>query len=127
MQRLIIENASPAAAVRYVTSFQVTPSVAKEPARAEHVVSNDSRVEGVQVGASVVLFGRDGDLILDRPVTYTVRGGGPVRHLLTNLEPGHRYRVKPAGAPPATRTASPHGTLSFTTEPKGEQTVEVEK
>jgi hypothetical protein len=84
-----------------------------------HLVSEDRRVEGVQVGAHAVLFGRDGDLDLGTPVTYRVAGKDVNRHLLVNLKPDHKYLVSIEGSRPVTVTATHQGVVAFNS-PAGE-------
>jgi hypothetical protein len=127
IQELIIQNAAVAPSVRYVTALQIAPATTKSMLPTHHVVSVDSRLEGVQVGTQVVLFGRDGDVDPDTPLTYQVRGNNAVHHFLTNLKAGQKYQVKEKEAVLATVTASAQGTLAFTTTPAETQTVVVTK
>jgi hypothetical protein len=83
-------------------------------------------MEGIQIANQLVLFGTDGPLNpFTGSVAYTVAGRGPVRHLLTDLEPGRTYQVMADGVLVDTPTASDQGTLTFTTTPAGTQTIVV--
>lgn len=125
VQRLIVENAAPTARVRYVTAFQVTPSTTATRAATRHVTSVDGRMEGVQVGGHVVLFGRDGTIDPATPVAYAVTAAGAMSHLLTNLVAGRAYAVRVNGSALAPVTASDQGTVTFTTTVTGGLTVEI--
>jgi hypothetical protein len=89
------------------------------------VVTTDGRMQGVQMGNQVVLFGTNGAVNLAQGVTYTATGNGAVNHLLTNLTAGQAYRVLVNGALVATVTASAQGTLNFTTTLTGNATIQV--
>ena len=83
----------------------------------------DGRMEGVQVGDQVVLFGRDGAVDPAAPVSYEVSGAA--HHLLVDLRPGQAYEVTVDGSPLTTLTASAQGTIAFATPAGGTQTVTV--
>src|SRR5262249_33208264 len=88
IQELDTKNASPTASVRYVTAFQVATSGTSSMVSTQQIVSADSRMQGVEMGNQVVLFGSIGSVDLTTPVSYTITGTGPVQQLLTNLTPG---------------------------------------
>jgi hypothetical protein len=92
----------------------------------QHILSTDSRMEGVEMGNPVVLFGRNGDVDLTTPVSYQISGNGPVQQLLTNLSPGARYQVTAGGGIVTTVTADSQGTISLSTAPSGNQTIQVQ-
>ena len=94
-----------------------------DPSR--QVLSSDGRMEGVQIGNQVVLFGRHGDVDLATPLTY--QASGPAHNLLTNLRAGQKVLVMVNGKTLTTVTASAQGTLAFTLPAGGTQTVSVRK
>jgi hypothetical protein len=90
------------------------------------VASADGRMEGVQMGNQVVLFGTTGPLNpFAGSISYAITGTSPVTHLLTDLEPGRLYQVVADGAPVAAVTASAQGTISFTT-PAGSRAIVIQ-
>jgi hypothetical protein len=124
VHRLMVEGAPPTEKIRYVTAFQVAAAGGqRDPAR--HVLSKDGRMEGVQMGASLTLFGREEGFRLRGPLSYDIEGKAPVQHLVANLEPGARYAVRTNGAEVTSVVASGQGTIFFTTTPDGTQTVTV--
>jgi hypothetical protein len=127
VQLLDTQNASPTASVRYVTAFQVAPSTTTQMVSTQQIVSTDSRMQGVQMGNQVVLFGTNGSVDLTTPVTYQISGSGAVQQMLTNLSPGHIYQVQADGTAVTTVTADSAGTISFSTTPSasGTQTIQV--
>ena len=48
--------------LRYVTAFQVAPRTRRAMADTRRVASTDGRMEGVQIGDRLVLFGRHGEV-----------------------------------------------------------------
>jgi hypothetical protein len=120
VHQIITHNSEPAKSVRYVTAFQVAPSSTTAMVATQHIVSTDSRMEGVQMADQVVLFGRNGDVKPDAPITYQVQGSGSLHHLLVNLKPGTSYQVKANGSVVTKATASAQGALSFSTSTSGE-------
>jgi hypothetical protein len=126
VQEIITQNATTSASVRYVTGFQVAPSTTSSMVSSQHVLSADQRMEGMQMGNNVVLFGRNGDVDLTAPVSYQFTGSGADQHLLTNLAPGKNYQVTIGGVVVATVTASSQGTITFSTSVTGVQTVTVQ-
>jgi hypothetical protein len=125
VSELVTQNALPTASVRYVTALQIAPSTTPAMVSTLPVVSTDARLEGVQMGGQVVLFGRNGDVDLTTPVTYLVTATGSVQHLLTNLQAGKTYQVTVNGIPAATLAASAQGTITFSTSGVGVQTIQV--
>jgi hypothetical protein len=125
VQELDFNNASPTSSVQYVTAFQVAPSSTTQMVSTQQILSTDTRMQGVQMGNQVVMFGRTGNVDLTTPVTYQITGNGPVTELLTNLTPGQSYQVRANGTLVTTLTADSAGTISFTTNPSGSQTIQV--
>jgi len=118
IQELTTNNAAPAASVRYVTAMQVAPSAAVVMDASTHVESSDGKLEGVQIGSYVVLFGRNG-AVAGGVGNYSVNApsGQTLTHYLSDLAPGVTYTL--AGADQSTATANPQGVLSFTSAGTG--------
>jgi PKD repeat protein len=127
IEQMDVQNSTTSASVRYVTAFEATSSGTAAMDPTQHVLSTDQRMEGVQMGSDVVLFGRNGDVDLTTPVTYTFTGSASVQHLLTNLAAGANYQVTVNGTVLTTVTASAQGTITFTTTATGTATVQVAK
>jgi hypothetical protein len=126
VQQLITRNRTAATSVRYVTALQLAPSATKSMDASQHVMSSDGRMEGVQIGNQVVLFGRNGDVDATTPVSYRITATGSVQHLLTNLAAGQNYQITVNGVVLETVAASSQGTLSFTTTTAGTLTLTVQ-
>jgi hypothetical protein len=126
VHRVATNNAAPSASVRYTTALQTATSGVTSMVSTQQVVSTDGRVEGVQMGDEVVLFGRDG---LVNPaggaITYTATGSATLNHFLTDLQPGRAYQLEVNGAPAGSVTATDQGTLSFRTTATGTVTVKL--
>jgi hypothetical protein len=122
--QVITQNATPQTSIRYVTAFEIAPSTTAAMDSTRHILSMDGRMEGVQVGGQVVLFGRNGIVSPASPVTYSFSGSSSVQHLLTNLLPGQIYQVIGNGIVLTTLTASEQGTITFST-PAGVKTVTI--
>jgi PKD repeat protein len=127
IQEVITQNTAATPSVRYVTAFQVASSTTTAMVSTQSIISTDSRMEGVQMGSQLVLFGRNGDVDLSTPVTYQINSTSAIQHLLVNLKPGQSYKVFVNGTLTATLTASSQGTLSFTTSTVGAQTIQVSR
>lgn len=127
IQRVVTQNATPTASVRYVTAFQVTDAQTPTMVPTQSVVTTDGRMQGVQMDDQVVLFGTDGDVSLVTPATYSITSTGTIHHLLTNLAAGQTFQVTDNGVVVATLTSSSQGTLSFDTTTTGDQTIEVQQ
>jgi len=125
VQQLITQNAKTAKRMRYVTAFQVAPVAVSSMVETRRVASTDGRMEGVQIGDRLVLFGRDGEVDLGRALSYHFSGKAGVRHLLTNLRPGKKYRVKVGDADAISLTASSQGTIAFRSAASREENVVV--
>ncbi|HVV72724.1 MAG TPA: PKD domain-containing protein, partial [Verrucomicrobiae bacterium] len=83
--RLTTQNASKATNVTYTTALQSAPATETNMVSTTRISSADHRMEGVQMGAYLVLFGADGPLIpFSGSLTYTVTGTSTVIHLLTD-------------------------------------------
>jgi hypothetical protein len=124
VDRVSTQNSMPAASVRYATVFQVGTASTTKMDTSQHIVSTDARMEGIQIGTQVVLFGRNGDVSPATSFTYQFNGIAGVQHFLTNLSPGEIYQVESGGTVLAVATASSQGTLGFTT-PAGTSRVTV--
>ncbi|HEV2984699.1 MAG TPA: PKD domain-containing protein, partial [Vicinamibacterales bacterium] len=124
--QVVTQNANPTLNVTYTTAFQSTPSTTAAMVATTQVQSTDGRMEGVQMGNQLVLFGTAGPVDPTAgSITYKITGTAPVTQLLTDLQPGRAYQIKADGALVATLTASSQGTLSFSTTPSslGSQTI----
>ncbi len=56
--------------------------------------SADNRMEGVQMGTDVVMFGSDAPLNpFTGTISYTVSGSSPIVHLVTDLPPSHSFQI----------------------------------
>jgi len=116
VHRVTTKNANPSANVRYTTAFQTAPSTTTSMVATVRVASGDGRMEGVQMGGYVVLFGTDGTVDLAAgTVGYNFNGTNAVKHLLTDLTPGGAYQIKVDGVVLGTFTASSQGTITFDT------------
>lgn len=117
-------NSSPSEKVRYTTVLETAASSVTSMVSTQQVVSSDGRMEGVQMGGNVVLFGTDGAVVpAGGAVTYSVTGSVGLDHLLTDLQPGRVYQLEVNGAATGSVTASDQGTLAFTTSATGAVTV----
>src|SRR5262249_5363854 len=89
--------------------------------------SSDNRLEGVQMGTNVVLFGADAPLNpFTGTLSYTITGSSPITHLVTDLPPNRPCQVSAGGVSLGTITASAQGTLSFTNTPSGPQIITIQ-
>jgi hypothetical protein len=122
------QNANPTLNVSYTTALQTAPSTTGSMVATSAVTSTDGRMEGVQMGNQVVLFGTQGPVLgtLLSPLSYSIQATGPTTHLLVDLTPGQTYQVQVNGSPLTTVTASSQGTLSFTTSGSGTQNVVIQ-
>ena len=109
--------------VQYVTAFQVG-AAGSSMVGTQQILTSDGRMQGVQMGGYVVLFGRYGTLDLSTPISYQVTGSSSLSELLTNLVPGQAYQVYVDGVGLTTVTADSQGTINFTT-PSGTHTIQV--
>lgn len=115
VQQLATKNTNPIAKVRYVTAMQTAASSTTSMVATQQVLSTDSRMEGVQMGNEVVLFGVDGAVSAATPINYSITGSGSVNHLLTDMQPGRSYQLSVNGVAAGSVTASSQGALSFST------------
>ncbi len=124
VQQVTTNPAAATESVRYTTAFQTTAAGVTSMVDTSRVESTDGRVEGVQMGDEVVLFGTDGLVNpADGAITYSVTGAASLRHLLTDLEPGRTYQLEVNGVATGPVTATDQGTLSFTTAATGSVTI----
>ena len=125
--RITTQNAIKATNVTYVTALQTAPSSTPNTVTTASIRSADNRMEGVEMGANLVLFGSDAPLNpFAGTITYTVTGSSPIVHLLTDLQPGHAFQISANGSTIGTFTSSLQGTLSFTNTPSGSQIITVQ-
>lgn len=110
--------------VQYVTAFEVAGAGTSSMVGTQQIVTTDGRMQGVEMGSNIVLFGRSGAMDLSTPISYQANGSSALSNLLTNLVPGQSYEVSVDGVGTTTATASSQGTLNFTT-PGGTHTIEV--
>jgi hypothetical protein len=120
-------NSIKATNVTYVTALQSAPSTTANMVATTFLHSTDNRLEGVQMGTNVVLFGADTVLNpFTGPLSYTVTGSSPINHLVTDLPPNRPCQVSAGGLPLGTITTSAQGTLLFTNAPAGSQTITIQ-
>lgn len=125
--RVTSQNAVKATNVTYVTALQSAPSTTATMTNTTPIYSTDNRMEGVQMGNNLVLFGADAPLNpFTNTITYGVSGMSPVVHLLTDLQPNHAFQVSADGVSIGTITSSAQGTLSFTNAVSGSQTITIQ-
>jgi hypothetical protein len=125
--RVTSQNAIKATNVTYVTALQSAPSTTATMTNTTPVYSTDNRMEGVQMGNNLVLFGADALLNpFTNTITYSVSGTSPVVHLLTDLQPNHAFQVSAGGTSLGTIASSAQGTLSFTNTPSGPQSITIQ-
>jgi hypothetical protein len=125
--RIATWNAIKVTNVTYVTALHSAPSTTANMVATAFVRSTDNRLEGVQMGTNVVLFGSDTVL---NPFTgtlnYTVTGLSPIVHLLTDLPPNRACQISAGGVAFATISTSAQGTLTFTNTPSGSQIITIQ-
>src|SRR5215813_9477760 len=86
--RVATWNSVKATNVTYVTALQSAPSNTVNMVATTFVRSTDDRLEGVQMGTNVLLFGSDKVLNpFTGTLTYTVTGSSLINHLVTYLPP----------------------------------------
>jgi PKD repeat protein len=125
--RIATWNATKATNVTYVTALQSAPSTTASMVATAFVRSTDNRLEGVQMGTNVVLFGADTVLNpFTGTISYTVTGSSPINHLLTDLPPNRACQISAGGFPLGIITTSAQGTLVFTNTPSGSQIITIQ-
>jgi hypothetical protein len=125
--RVATWNSIKATNVTYVTALESAPSTAASMVATAFLRSTDNRLEGVQMGTNVVLFGADSVLNpFTGTLSYTVTGSSPIHHLLTDLPPNRACQVSAGGVPLGTITTSAQGALSFTNTPSGSQIIAIQ-
>jgi hypothetical protein len=125
IQEVITENAHPVKSIRYMTAFQIAPTSSKEMIATRHVADTSGRLEGLQIGNHLVLFGTAGQLDPAVALKYQVTATGKTQHLVTDLRPGQPFLIKVDGTQVARLTASAQGTLSFATASAGPHAIEI--
>jgi PKD repeat protein len=125
--RIATQNSIKGTNVTYVTALQSAPSTTASMVATAFVRSTDNRLEGVQMGTNVVLFGTDTVLSpFAGTISYPVTGPSTINHLLTDLPPNRVCQVSAGGLPLGTITTSAQGTLSFTNTPSGSQIITIQ-
>jgi hypothetical protein len=125
--RLTTQNAVKAANVTYTTALQSAPAATTGMVATTPVYSTDHRMEGVQMGSSVFLFGANAALIpFTNTLSYTITGSAPVVHLLVDLPSNHTFQVSAGGVQLGIFTSSAQGALSFTNTPAGSQFITIQ-
>jgi hypothetical protein len=126
--RVATQNSAKATNVTYVTAFQSAPAATNNMVTTVTIYSTDNRMEGVQMGNNVVLFGADTVLSpFTGTMTYAVNGsGGPIVHLLTDLQPNRAFSITAGGTFLGTINSSAQGTLFFTIAASGPQTIAIQ-
>jgi hypothetical protein len=120
-------NGIKATNVTYVTALQSAQSTTAGMVATAFVRSTDNRLEGVQMGTNVVLFGADAVLNpFTGTLSYTVTGSSLIHHLLTDLPPNRACQVSAGGVPLGTIPTSAQGALSFTNTPSGSQIIAIQ-
>ena len=125
--RIATQNAVKATNVTYVTALQSAPSTTSNMVATASILSADNRMEGVQMGTNVVMFGTDTPLNpFTGTITYMVNGLSPIIHLVTDLPPNHSFQISAGGVSIGTRISSAQGTLLFTNAPSGTGTIMIQ-
>ena len=125
--RVTTQNSIKATNVTYITALQSAPSTTVDSVATTPVFSTDHRMEGVQMGNDLVLFGADAPLNpFTGTITYTVTGSPPILHLLTDLPPNRAFQISVGGIPFGTITTSAQGTLFFTNISAGSQIITIQ-
>jgi hypothetical protein len=125
--RVATQNSVKATNVTYVTALQSAPSTTNTMVTTTAIYSTDNRMEGVQMGNNVVMFGSDTVLSpFTGTISYTVNGTGPIVHLLTDLQPNRAFAVTAGGTSLGTISSSAQGTLSFTNAASGPQAITIQ-
>lgn len=123
VREVITANTDQVDNTQYVTAFDVG-SAGGSMIATQQILTSDERMQGVEMGNYVVLFGRNGNVNLSTPVSYQVTGTSTMSNMLTNLVPGQAYEVYVDGVGTTTVTADSQGVITFTT-PAGTNTIEV--
>ena len=88
-----------------------------EMPRTALVESDEGSAYGAYVDDRVVMFSKDGHSLYK--IIYTIKGARKIKHLLCNLEPGRKYRIKKDGENISDQIASKQGIIYFSTEGGG--------
>jgi hypothetical protein len=112
--QVITQNASPTLKVQYTTALQTAPSSTTGMVATTSVHTADGRMEGVQMGNNLVLFGRTGTIDPSGSISYTTTGSGTINHLLVDLQAGKTYHILVNGVA-SDRVADAQGAISFLT------------
>jgi hypothetical protein len=109
---MVTSNATPALGLTYTTAFQSAPSTTSSMVNTVRVVSADGKMEGVKIGNSLVLFGKNGvlDPAIDT-ISYTLSDPQPAMAVFVDLQPGQTYQVVVNGRT-KNFTANAQGTIS---------------
>jgi hypothetical protein len=107
-------NTKPSLAVNYTTAFQTAAKTATSMVATTSVKSADGRMEGVEIGGQLVLFGANGTLPASvSAISVTVAGAAPSSAILVDLQPGKTYQITVNGAVHSLK-ADTQGVVSFT-------------
>lgn len=127
VNRVTTRNASNSSNVTYVTALQTAPASQASMTSTMPIVSTDQRMEGVQIGNCVVLFGADASLdSFTGAITYSVTGSSPLTHHVTDLPANLSCQVLANGNPIGTFLTSAQGTLAFTNPVSGTQVITIQ-
>src|SRR5262249_3409092 len=91
---LSTNNSTPAANVNYTTAFQTAAATAASMVSTVAVKSADGLMEGVEMGGSLVLFGKDAALPSTvSTITVNLTGPAPSTALFVDLVPNKSYQI----------------------------------
>jgi hypothetical protein len=122
--RVTTVNSSNATNVNYLTALQSATSTTASMLSTAAIYSTDNRMEGLQMGTNVVMFGASSALNpFTGTISYTVTGSSPVTHLVTDLQPNRAFQISAGGVSIGTITSSAQGTLAFTNTVSGSQVI----
>jgi len=106
-----LSPAEAAATDYFLNAMQVMETGKGKPAAVEKIESGG--LTGVRLADRVVLFNRNSERT-DRPVSFTVKGGGKLKYLVTDLAAGTWQVWRDGGiVHPAVPVSSSAGTLYF--------------
>ncbi|HWD21186.1 MAG TPA: PKD domain-containing protein [Verrucomicrobiae bacterium] len=122
--RVATRNTVLATNVNYLTVLQSAAASTASMAATAPVSSSDLRMEGAQIGNTVILCGADAPLTpFSGTITYSVTNAAPTIHFLCDLPAGQAFQVSANGISLGSFKASASGVLSFTNIRTGAQTI----